>query len=62
MLSLAKLSLKWHFLLAFLIRLIFTFYGLYHDSKADQQSTSSLTIPKYTDIGWNVKKIIFITN
>jgi hypothetical protein len=51
MLDLTKLSLKWHFLLALLIRLIFTFYGLYHDSKADQQSQASLTIPKYTDIG-----------
>jgi hypothetical protein len=58
MLYLTRLSLKWHFLLAFFIRLIFTFYGLYHDSKADQQSETSLSIPKYTDIGL-IKSSIF---
>ena len=40
-----------HFLIAFLIRAGFTFYGLYHDYVA---STSTENIPKYTDIDYQV--------
>lgn len=45
-------SLKFNFLLAFLIRVLFTLYGLYHDSKAI--NTTDIQIPKYTDIDYQV--------
>lgn len=40
-----------HFLAAFIIRVGFTFYGLYHDHVA---SISNDNIPKYTDIDYQV--------
>ena len=45
------LSLKSHFAIAFLIRVLFTLYGLYHDNEAN---SSKENIPKYTDIDYQV--------
>jgi hypothetical protein len=48
-------SLKFHFLVALLIRLAFTFYGFYHDRTVEfSQLEGKGNAPKYTDIDYNV--------
>lgn len=46
-------SLKFNFFLAFLIRVLFTFYGFYHDDQASKIKLKK-QIPKYTDIDYQV--------
>lgn len=47
-----------NFLLALVIRVIFTVYGLYHDRESQRvnndQSTAAANIPKYTDVDYQV--------
>ena len=45
------LSLKSHFVIAFISRVLFTLYGIYHDNIAN---SSKENIPKYTDIDYQV--------
>jgi hypothetical protein len=47
----AKICFKFHLLIAFSLRLVFTLYGFYHDYEA---SSSAQNIPKYTDIDYQV--------
>lgn len=44
-------SLGFHFVLAFLVRTLFTVYGLYYDTKANLSKENT---PKYTDIDYQV--------
>lgn len=46
-------NLKFNFYLAFLIRVIFTLYGFYHDDQASKVKLKQ-QIPKYTDIDYQV--------
>lgn len=50
-LNILSWNIKYHFLLAFLIRIVFIIYGLIHDKKCDE---SDLNIPRYTDIDYQV--------
>ena len=61
-------KIEFHFAVGFLLRVIFTLYGLYHDNYAEQANNRSsaiksrqkspttkgdnLVIPKYTDIDY----------
>lgn len=45
-------NLNFNFFLAFLIRILFTFYGFYHDDRASKAKLKQ--IPKYTDIDYQV--------
>ena len=58
---------EFHFAVGFLLRLVFTLYGLYHDNFAEQAnvrasganssqlgSKDNLVIPKYTDVDYLV--------
>lgn len=45
-------NLNLNFFLAFLIRVLFTFYGFYHDDQASKVKHKQ--IPKYTDIDYQV--------
>lgn len=53
-------EIEFHFLLAFVIRIVFTLFGLYHDSKVSQITFSgdftseTNVVPKYTDIDYQV--------
>lgn len=51
---LQKFVLKFHFILAFLVRIIFTIAGIYIDSKSTQLNDDSKITPKYTDIDYQV--------
>lgn len=56
-LSVDKCGLKTHFFIAFLIRVAFTVFGVYHDYLSDlsmADSTDSKISPKYTDIDYQV--------
>ena len=44
-------NVKYHFLLAFFIRILFIIYGLIHDKKCDESDSN---IPRYTDIDYQV--------
>ena len=44
-------SVGFHFALAFIVRLVFTFYGLFHDAYCEQ---STENCPKYTDYDYRV--------
>lgn len=48
---------KWTFTIALVVRLLFTAYGIYHDSKVSHiDVTQNVTniLPKYTDIDYQV--------
>jgi hypothetical protein len=51
-------SLKFHFIVALIVRIAFTLYGCYHDQLAQNQlallGDKVKPIPKYTDIDYQV--------
>ena len=53
-LNIDKCSLKFHFTIALLIRILFTLFGILHDYKSNDLSDDSKISPKYTDIDYQV--------
>lgn len=50
-------TVKWTFTIALILRLLFTLYGIYHDSKVshiDMSQNETTLLPKYTDIDYQV--------
>lgn len=49
-----KCGVKFHFIIALLIRVLFTVFGVYHDYQSENLMDDSKIAPKYTDIDYQV--------